>query len=174
MISLSQTVFVGWTGHRPDLFVDELEARWRLDVAADSLLSRYRSCEFVCGGQRGVDQWAAEVAIERRIPFHLLLPQALALFTRGWRHEDRAHLGELIRAATSVEMIDPTGELGALAYDLRSEALVRRSDVLAAVWGGVRQGGTFLTLCAARSRGLVVEEARVPVRSDALLRGRGV
>jgi hypothetical protein len=174
VISLSQTVIVGWTGHRPDLFVDALEARRRVEVAVDGLLSRYGSCEFVCGGQRGVDHWAAEVAIDRRIPFHLLLPQPPAAFTRGWRQEDRIRLGELVTAATSVETIDPTGELGALAYDLRSEALVRRSDVLAAVWGGVRQGGTFLTLCAARSRGLVVEEARLPVRSDALLGGRGV
>lgn len=174
MISLRQPVIVGWTGHRPDLFTDAVEARHHVDVAADSLLGRYGSCEFVCGGQRGVDQWAAQAAIDRRTPFHLLLPQPLAAFTRGWRHEDRSYLGELILAAASVETIDPTEELGPLAYDLRSEALVRRSDVLLAVWGGAQQGGTFLTLCAARCRGLMVEDIRLPTRTDAVLRGRGV
>lgn len=174
MISHRRPVIAGWTGHRPDFFADTLRARRSVDAAADSLLSRFGSCEFVCGGQRGVDQWAAQAAMHRRIPFHILLPHPLALFTQTWVPEERARLIDLMDAAGSVETIDPDGELGALAYDLRSEAMVRRCQIVSAVWVGLRRGGTFLTICAARSRGLLVEETCLAARIGVDVRGRGV
>ncbi len=114
--------------------------------------------EFVCGGQRGVDQWAAEAARKHGVPFHLVLPTDLAPFSRDWLPVHRAALAKLMTLAASVESIDSRDELGSLAYDLRNEAVVRRADALVVVWTGLRWGGTFQTLCAARARGVHLDE----------------
>lgn len=124
-------------------------------IAADKVAP---GVEFVGGGQRGVDQWAAEAARKHAVPFHLVLPTDLAPFTRDWLPADRASLERLMTLAASVELIDGRDELGSLAYDLRNEAVASGADALVVVWTGLRRGGTFQTMCAARVRGVLVEE----------------
>ena len=167
-------LIVGWTGHRPDVFADPAEARRAVYAAADAVLGRSGPCTFVCGGQRGVDQWATSAARRRGIPFRLVLPNPPRVFTAGWSRSDRMALARLIGGAASVETADEAGRLGPLAYDLRNERVVRHADLLIAIWGGVRRGGTFHTLCAARERGIPVEEVRVAVRLDFDFGSRGV
>ena len=48
------------------------------------------------------------------------------------------------------------------------------ADVVIAVWTGVRRGGTFHTLCAARESAVHVEEIRLPGRGGVTTAGRGV
>ena len=130
--------------------------------------------QIICGGQRGVDQWAAQAAAHMGVPFHLVLPRAVAAFTTAWSTTDREALTELMGRAATVEVVDLNDELGQLAYDLRNERVVRQADRLVVVWTCIRRGGTFHTICAARAKGLPIEEVRLDARPETLLSGRGV
>jgi predicted Rossmann-fold nucleotide-binding protein len=147
-------MLIAWSGHRPDIFRAPHEAERGVQVRASRAGP---DAAFICGGQRGVDQWAARAARDLGLPFHLVLPMAPARFTADWEAADRDALGELAAAATSLEVVDESNNLGPLAYDLRNEGIVRRADALVVVWTGIRRGGTFHTLCAARMRGVPIE-----------------
>lgn len=164
---------VGWTGHRPEVFKDPAAARRAVRQATERAITRWPAVEFVTGGQRGVDQWSAAEALALGIPLHIVLPTAVASFTSGWLDGDRSLLNQLIRGARSVTVVDEDTR-GSVAYDLRNEAIVRRSDLIIAVWTGARRGGTFHTLCAAWARGVPVEETRLAAASDVRMAGRGL
>jgi len=166
-------VVIGWTGHRPELFADPEMARLVLLAAAAEALRLWPSAEFVCGGQRGVDMWAADAArdITR---FHLVLPASLESFTADWSEADRANLKGLASIAASVAVTHSSVQAGPLAYDLRNEAVARRSDLLVAGWTGLRKGGTFFTIADARQLGRPVLERVLRANPTAELSGRGV
>src|SRR5687767_15367924 len=73
-------VIVGWTGHRPDLFDDVDSAMRAVSDAAHELVSGGRVERFLVGGQRGVDTWAAQAAIDNHLPFTLILPLSVPEF----------------------------------------------------------------------------------------------
>jgi len=149
-------MLIAWSGHRPDVFRDPGFAERSVKRLAAAKATS--GIEFITGCQRGVDQWAAQAAMDAGVPSYLVLPVTSARFTRDWSPSDRAGLDELLGRATSVEIIDPAEVLGPLGYDLRNELIVRRADALVVVWTGVRQGGTFETICAARAKGIPIEE----------------
>jgi uncharacterized phage-like protein YoqJ len=149
-------MLIAWSGHRPDIFWDSrIAERLVAKLAAERAGSE---TEFICGGQRGVDHWAARAARDLGLPFYLVLPTPPERFTEEWVDMDRRVLDELIARAAGVEVVDASADLGQLAYDLRNEAIIRCADALMVVWTGMRRGGTFQTLCAARMRGIPVEE----------------
>jgi hypothetical protein len=167
-------VIIGWTGHRPDLFADPPAARLTVRLIAAEAARLWPSAEFVTGGQRGVDTWAALAAIRLRRPFHLVLPRPADELAAGWVEHERTELGRLVDRAASVAVIDPQAQRGALAYDLRNEAVASRSDLMVAVWTGLRMGGTFFTLSAARHRGRPVVERVLAASGEAPWGGRGL
>jgi hypothetical protein len=154
-------MMVAWTGHRPDVFLDPTVARLHVDRIAGELLSDWTDVQFVCGGQRGVDAWAADAAMRNGVALHLILPIGPAFMTRGWADADRAALLDQTERAATVTVVDERALTGQLAYDRRNEALVQRCDLLVAVWSGIRRGGTFYTLCAARIAGRRVQQTVV-------------
>jgi hypothetical protein len=167
-------VRIAWTGHRPEVFRDHAQARARVDTLAWAAVARWPAAEFVCGGQRGVDQWAAAAGLAAGRPVHLVLPSPPSRFTVGWPDADRASLERLLERAASLAVLDATGTYGPLAYDWRNEALVRGADRLIAVWTGLRRGGTFYTLCAAAVGGVVVEAEILPAAAGVPPGGRGL
>lgn len=92
-------MLVGWTGPRPDLFRDPAKARDRVDVRTAELATDSDVQGFVCGGQRGVDQWAAEAALGHGLALHLVLPAPIDAFAVTWEDADRRTLEELRRHA---------------------------------------------------------------------------
>ncbi len=167
-------ITVGWTGHRPDVFRDPELARGEVERMADALAASGGELEFVCGGQRGVDLWAAAAAITRSLGLRVVLPNPPGRFTLGWTPADRRSLESVLGRAASMEILDPEGLEGPLAYDRRNEAIVRRASLIVAVWTGIRRGGTFHTLCAAWTRGLPVEERRLDPARRIRLGRRGL
>lgn len=165
---------IGWTGHRPDVFREPHLAERGVAELTSVALQRWSDVEFICGAQRGVDQWAAAAGLASGIAVHLVLPTPLVCFTAGWETHDREALQALVERAASVVAVDHRGEQGPLAYDRRNEAIVRRADHLFAVWTGVRRGGTFYTLCAARVRGVPVEATVLPAAASYAVSERGV
>lgn len=165
---------VGWTGHRPDVFRDPELARQEVERAAESLVGHWPELEFVSGGQRGVDLWVAAAAIAWSVTLRIVLPIPAPQFAQDWAPGDRRSLEDVLGRAESVEVMDREGGEGSLAYDRRNETIVRRSGLIVAVWTGVRRGGTFYTLCAARARGLAVEDHRLEPAPAIRTRGRGL
>jgi uncharacterized phage-like protein YoqJ len=150
---------IAWTGHRPEVFQDPAAARRVVDDRARALREEFADLTFVCGGQRGVDQWAAEAGIILGFPVRIVLPVPFAEFTRDWSEADRAALDALLASVAHVEVVDPAAQHPRLAYDLRNEAVVRTTSRLVVIWTGVGRGGTFYTRCAAVAQGVAVDEA---------------
>ena len=117
---------------------------------------------FHCGGQRGVDTWAAAAAEAVGIALHLYLPLPIARFAADWPPPDVATLERLSACAVERVVVDPDGTLGAEAYSRRNRLLAERADVLIAVWTGLGGGGTAETIAFARALGRRVEEHRFP------------
>lgn len=158
--------FVAWTGHRPDLFHEPERARHAVERVARELVEADAS-QFLVGGQRGVDTWAARAAIALAIPFRLLLPLPMDEFARDWAATDRRMLDDILERAVEVRI--------AGGYRQRNELLAHDADVLVAVWTGTRGGGTAETIGLARAVGTPVYEILLKPSADAAsATGRGI
>ena len=163
---------VAWTGHRPDLFLNQEAARERVLDAARDLVRGETVEHFLVGGQRGVDTWAAEAAHLLDVPFELWLPLAAPAFTADWSADDRAALERIISWAADVHVV---GGDAAAAYTERNRQLATSGDLLVAVWTQREGGGTAETIAFARQHGTPVREIVLessPMAGSA--RGRGV
>jgi predicted Rossmann-fold nucleotide-binding protein len=160
-------VRLAWTGHRPDLFRDIDGARGAVERAARELVERESVERFLVGGQRGVDTWAAQAALDLNVPFSLFLPFSADAFTAGWTDADRAQLEELARRADEVRIVG--------GYSARNRLLAESGDLLVAVWTGRGGGGTAETVAFARAVGTPIHEVRAEAASTfGPVVGRGI
>jgi len=166
-------VLIAWTGHRPDIFRNPVTARRAVRRLTASVLAVHSDPVFICGGQRGVDIWSAEEALENGIPLHIILPCPPELFAAAWKKREQSQLNRVIRNATSCDVVDGDGAQGPLAYDLRNERMVSQADRLIAVWTELRLGGTFQTICAAEAEGVPTHLVALP-RAAGPRFGRGL
>jgi cytosine/adenosine deaminase-related metal-dependent hydrolase len=165
-------VIVAWTGHRPELFLDEGAARSAVAAAAKEVIKTGRVQRFLVGGQRGVDTWAAEMALALNTPFTLILPLPIAAFAADWPDFDRELLEKHAQRANQIRVVggDP-----AAAYTVRNRLLASSADLLIAVWTGRKDGGTAETVSFARQLGTRVREVRLaasPAAASPI--GRGI
>ena len=162
-------MIVAWTGHRPDLFRHPESAQRAVQHAADDVVQQGAQA-FLVGGQRGVDTWAALAAIDRDVPFTLILPLALGAldeFTRDWPLADRVVLERTLSRAREVRC--------AAGYSQRNRQLASGAGVLMAVWTRTTGGGTAETIAFAREAGTQIREIVLEPAPDAeSARGRGV
>lgn len=157
---------VSWTGHRPDLFDDPDLARQAVDRAAHELADA-GGRQFLVGGQRGVDTWAALAAISLVVPFRLVLPFDADEFARDWAEIDRATLHSTLERAVDVRI--------AGGFSERNRILAREPQLLIAVWTGTRGGGTAETVALARAAGTPIREILLNPSVDvASASGRGI
>jgi YspA SLOG family len=147
------TSIVGWTGHRPELFADPSAARAAVLGEARSIGAK----RFVVGGQRGVDTWAAEAAIELSLPFTLLMPLPFEQFTADWLPADRDTLLKHTKLADDVRI--------AGGYTERNRMVASSCNLLVAVWTGRRGGGTAETIEFAIQFGTPIRETRLAASS---------
>ncbi|MBI2321631.1 MAG: DUF1273 family protein [Chloroflexi bacterium] len=166
---------VGWTGHRPHYFRAPAEAAAAVQRAAEELRREVaRPLVFITGGQRGVDLWAAEAAMQLGVPYHVYLPLPLAQFAADWDAADRAALERVWAAAAERRVLDERGDFGPGAYTLRNQAIAEECDLLVAVWTGRTGGGTHETVSFARALSKPIREVLLPaadVPSDPAARG---
>src|SRR6266508_4655811 len=102
-------MIVGWTGHRPDVFKEPESARRHVELMSEQIVGLSDEVQFVCGGQRGVDMWAAAAARTRRIRLHIVLPVPVQAFTADWLPSERRELNEVMASAASIEIVDDKG-----------------------------------------------------------------
>jgi predicted Rossmann fold nucleotide-binding protein DprA/Smf involved in DNA uptake len=165
-------VIVAWTGHRPELFLDVDAARAAVDETAAEIARSGRVRRFLVGGQRGVDTWAAQAALEHGVPLTLILPLPIGEFTADWPADDRE---QLERHTEQAEQVRVVGGRPAAAYTERNRLLAASADLLVAVWTGRRGGGTAETVAFARQLGTRVREVRLPASAaSASATGHGI
>jgi hypothetical protein len=152
-------MIVAWTGHRPDLFRDPDAAHAAVDTAAHQLAAEGAK-QFLVGGQRGVDTWAALAAVTLAVPFVVILPFNVGEFTRDWTPDDRAVLDEQVLAHAQGTRI-------AGGYTERNRELATQAELLVAVWGRVPGGGTAETIELARKAGTPIREIVLEPSADA-------
>jgi hypothetical protein len=157
---------VAWTGHRPDIFRDAELARRTVELAAREVIAGGAE-QFLLGGQRGVDTWAALTAIAQGVPFRLVLPLPPDEFTHDWVRADRDLLLRTISLASEVHVVD--------GYAERNQRLALGADLLVAVWTGMTGGGTAETIEQARLGGTPIREILLEQSATALEAvGRGI
>ena len=161
-------MIVGWTGHRPDLFVDAGAARQALATVARRLVEHESARHFVVGGQRGVDSWAALEAVTLCVSYSVILPNPIDEFVdASWTPSDRATLEQLLTRASDVQVADGFAD--------RNRRVATLVDLLVVVWTGTGGGGTEETLTFARAAGTPVRELRLePAASARTVFGRGI
>ncbi len=149
---------VGVTGHR-DIFEDEKDVLRECLRKNLSLIKGYfdhASVQLVCGMAEGADTLAAEVALDMGIGVVAVLPMPQKLYEADFDSAAANHLRELLAhpEISVLEMPLPAGrEESDLEdqdarddqYKLLADYIVRRSNVLVAIWDGVAAampGGT--------------------------------
>jgi hypothetical protein len=157
---------VAWTGHRPDVFLDPAGAHTAVDNTAREMAESGTE-QFLVGGQRGVDTWAALAGMAYAVPFVVILPLPIGDFARGWSALDRAVLEQTIAQAADLRI--------AAGYRERNRQLATAADLLIAVWTRTHGGGTAETIDFAREAGTPCREIVLePAPNAHLLSGRGI
>ena len=146
---------IGLTGHR-DIHTDAVaNARAALRNELEALRERFASLpvELVTGLAQGADTLATEVALEIGMPVRAVLPMSQALYEADFKGEAHSDLIRLLNddRVTVQELPLPAGTVGGDYEDVASrdvlyarlmDYLVRRSNVLIALWDGEVTGLT--------------------------------
>ena len=131
---------IAFTGHRPDKlggYNDATNKRSAILSKIDEIVSPLHDVEFIVGMALGVDQWAAEYAIDHGIPFHAYIPcpgQELV-----WPEKSQERYRFILSHAETENILSQTYTPGAMYY--RNECMVNDGDLLIAVYDG-SAGGT--------------------------------
>ncbi|MGL5441437.1 MAG: SLOG family protein [[Mycobacterium] stephanolepidis] len=137
-------MIVAFTGHRPnklggygpsptqDLICD------RLRLLLMRLKDSCASVVAISGMALGVDQWAAEIALDLKIPLIAAVP--FAGQEKAWPSASQTIWDSLMRRASRIEIVSEGG-YAKHKMQLRNEWMVDNCDMLIAVWDGTR-GGT--------------------------------
>jgi predicted Rossmann fold nucleotide-binding protein DprA/Smf involved in DNA uptake len=145
---------IAFTGHRPKDLPPEISYQ-QFAGRMDALLPRLELSDpliVVAGGALGVDTWAAEWAISRKIELHLVLPFTPEVMGKWWGPMDRARLNAHMGMAIHTRILHE-GAYDVAFYQRRNEAMVNLADVVVAVWSGKRGGGTWNCITYAHKQG---------------------
>lgn len=141
-IPFPETLTIAFTGHRIDKLggyeTDEAERNEaRIKDVIRAALYFLRPPRIISGMALGVDQWAAEVALELNIPFTAAVP--FPEQESRWPAPARRHYLELLRRADKQVAVEPT--FTKAAFQRRNAWMVDNCTLLIAVWDG-SAGGT--------------------------------
>ena len=155
---------VAFTGHRPP----RLGGYGSLNPVRAAVMKRLGAIlvergfgpfagEAYCGMAQGFDQWAAEVCLDRQIPFIAAVP--FQGYEKLWPPAAQAWVRYLCGRAARVHYVSQGGQVrdrrgAALACDARNRWMVDRADLLISCWDGEPGGGTWNTLQYAKAKGL--------------------
>lgn len=135
---------VAVTGHRPPRLKgkEQIISQWIYDKLLelnnkDKIIAAYN------GMAAGADQLFALQCIKLGIPVYCVFP-----YNRKKYHPDELYIIE--RAAGSIALQD---EYSRDSYYKRDCFMVDNCDVLIAIWDGIPQGGTYITIDYARKQG---------------------
>lgn len=134
-------MIIAFTGHRPDKlgFWDPLHpvvTRVKASIR-DFLIARWPA-HILSGMALGVDQWAAQAAVDLGIPFIAALP--CDEMDAKWPMPSQGRFHALLAKARQIVVVSP-GPYKPFKMDKRNRWMVDNCDLLASVWDG-SGGGT--------------------------------
>lgn len=149
-----------FAGHRPEkLRLDEKNVCAILGNAIDSAIDN-GFVTFISGMARGVDIWAAEIVLERKMSnpdLRLICALPHPDFERSWRDSWQQRYREILARADLVKTICPAFSMA--SYQRRNEWMVDHSARVIAIYNGAT-GGTRNTIEYAERHGINVEVYR--------------
>jgi len=150
-----------FTGHRPEkLHINEEAVRTILANAVDTAIAN-GFVTFISGMARGVDIWAAEIVLDRKMnnpDIRLICALPYPDFERNWRDSWQQRYKEIIARADWVKTICPAFSMA--SYQRRNEWMVDHSALVISIYNGTL-GGTRNTLDYAERHGVKTEVYRV-------------
>ena len=151
-------MIVGATGHRIGRLrvegVVDPQLPFRLRDFAAHVLRDLGATGVVSGMALGWDMACAHAAIELDLPFDAVVP--FPGQESRWPSDLRAEYKWLLDRA---EVVDYCGrEFSPEIMQRRNEVIVNRSHEMAALWDGVKSGGTFNCMIYARDQGVRVHQ----------------
>ena len=138
-------MIASFTGHRPHKLPNKqtgydlsnpLYAWIRLRIIDN--LAHVRPDQIISGMALGIDQLAAQIAIDLNIPFIAAIP--FIGQENKWPAVSQKHYNELLKYASKVVVVSEGG-YNARKMQIRNEWMVNESDKVIAVWDG-SDGGT--------------------------------
>ena len=128
------------TGHRPERLRGQEK---EVSAGMATLIAELKPDKAISGMAAGADQIWAIAALDGGIPLYCYFP-----YPRQKYHPQEEYIME--RAAGKRNICS---EYSPQSYYLRDKAMVDDSDVVIAVWDGVKSGGTWKTIEYAKSQG---------------------
>lgn len=123
---------IAFTGHRPESFINVKEEKenFMRNLTIFCLSDKITELviEFIVGGCRGVDSWAAEFAIKNNLPFYLHLPFPFNIYTNKWYDEDKNFLKKQIDICKDVKLYSK--DYNSKFYIIRDHGMVDDCDIL--------------------------------------------
>lgn len=145
-----------FTGHRPEkLNLSEQEIKLGLICAIDDAI-RDGFTVFISGMSRGVDIWAAEIILKKRVAngsIKLFCTAPYKGFERYWSREDRDKYNDILQKADQVIYISEHYFKG--CFQVRNCHMVNNSSRVISVYTG-ESGGTQNTIEYAKKRNVQV------------------
>lgn len=135
---------VAFTGHRPQKLGGFDDNTNQFEYVVKQIhqtilqLEKIEPVHIISGMALGVDQWAAEYAAFRKIPFSAYVPCEGQ--DSRWPQASRDRYNQLLALASEVKLVTK-GPYSPWKMQERNKAMVDDCDVLIAVWDGT-SGGT--------------------------------
>lgn len=131
---------IAFTGHRPQKlggFIIPNPTYNHICSEIRAALIKFEPTEVISGMALGVDQWAAEIALDLGIPLCAALP--FVGQEAVWPQVSQDHWRKLFLKATRTVVVSP-GAYSARKMQKRDEWMVDNCDKLIAVWDGSQSG----------------------------------
>ena len=133
---------VGIVGHRPEYIPDRDAVRRTVDRVLDLISYQYGSDLIInVSGDTGIDQWTAEICLERVIKYHLFLACPPEILSREWYDEQQVILNKCFSNSWATTIYSEEYN-----YDVEREnyeQLIDMSDFIICFWNKMKQGPTF-------------------------------
>ena len=145
-----------FTGHRPEKLQSDEETVRRAIRRSIDIAIKDGFVTFISGMARGVDIWAAELVLERRVfdvSLHLICALPYLGFEQTWSKDWQVRYRTILRQADLVKAINPS--FSRVVFQRRNEWMVDHSNRLIAVYNG-SSGGTRNTIAYAKREKLEI------------------
>lgn len=150
-------MILSFTGHRAKRLGDDAAGAW---IAIKEHLLKVRPDEVISGMASGVDTMAFDIAVDLGIPIIAAVPWTG--FVPGGDTAE-TYLRRLERA-TRVAVVSESPIYHHGVFNERDRWMVDNSEQTAAIWDGVKVGGTWYTMEYARKSGRPVEQLKWRMR----------
>ena len=153
------------TGHRPKGFpfqygIDKLKHNTYLLTLEEKIkfvIAEYGITNFISGMAIGVDLDFAEIVLKLRNIYPITLECAIPCpnQTFKWNNADKLRYENILKGADEINLISKRYSPECML--MRNRYMVDKSNVVIAVFNGIKQGGTWYTINYAKRENKVVE-----------------